>query len=212
MKHVYLVGAALALIFVACTQSGTPKQSGRSLDELEETIAAQQVVNHYLYTAVTPKLRTCWGRVQGDGTVDIALRYSKLGGRWVFDSAESIRSTLPEEQAAIALRCMQESARATSFVLDEKRGGKNFEKFVLKWTWLVPLPAEGSEAMARRAGGLTPAAGCAKCNPNYPASCQWSQTGSETDCRVDGPTVCSTSGTKCLTGIYGRAGDMIVVF
>jgi hypothetical protein len=66
--------------------------------------------------------------------------------------------------------------------------------------------------MARRAGGLTPAAGCAKCISNIPARCQWSQTGSEEDCRVEGPNSCSTTGTKCLTGIYGRAGDMIVVF
>lgn len=211
MRRVHLIGAALALIFVACTQRGTPHR-GTLLSDLEDTIAAQQVVNHYFYTTVTPRLRPCWDRVQGEGTVDIALRYSKAGGRWVFDSAEGIRSTVPQEQAAVALRCMQESARATSFVLDDRRGGKTFEKFVLKWTWLVPLPADGSEAMARRAGGLTPAAGCAKCISNYPARCQWSPTGSEEDCRVEGPNACSTTGTKCLTGIYGRAGDMIVIF
>jgi hypothetical protein len=62
------------------------------------------------------------------------------------------------------------------------------------------------------AGGLTPAAGCAKCIANIPARCQWSQTGKEEDCRVEGPNSCSTTGTKCLTGIYGRAGNMIVIF
>jgi hypothetical protein len=203
-------GALLALVSLACTR--TEPGSGSVLADLEKTIASQQTVNHYLFTSVTPKLRTCWDKVQGEGTVDLALRYRRSEGHWVFERADSIRSTLPPEQAAIALGCMQESAAGSSFDLDEPPGGKDFEQFVLKWTWLVPLPPEGSEVMARRAGGLTPAAGCAKCIANIPARCQWSQSGSEEDCRVDGPNACSTSGTKCLTGIYGRAGDMIVVF
>jgi hypothetical protein len=210
MKHRFLVGAALMLVFAACKQY--PPRESSLLDDLEETVAAQQVVNHYLFTSVTPKLRTCWSRVQGEGTVDIALRYRKSDRQWTFERAEAIRSTLTNEQSAGAVACMQESAKGSSFALDEKAGGKAFERFVLKWTWLVPLPEEGSEAMARRAGGLTPAAGCAKCISNYPARCQWSTTGSEEDCRVEGPNACSTTGTKCLTGIYGRAGDMIVVF
>jgi hypothetical protein len=208
MKRSFLVGAALILVFAACNRP----QRSTLLDDLEQTVAAQAVVNHYLFTSVTPKLRTCWNRVQGEGTVDVALRYTKSEGKWVFDRVEVIRSTLSNEQAAAAQACMQTSASGSSFALDEKAGGKSFEKFVLKWTWLVPLPDEGSEAMARRAGGLTPASGCAKCNANYPARCEWSTTGSEEDCRVEGPNSCSTTGTKCLTGIYGRAGDAIVIF
>lgn len=209
MKQSFFISAGLLLVFAACNRS--PQTSGL-LEDLEETVAAQQVVNHYLYTSVTPKLRTCWSRVQGEGTVDLALRYKKTDRQWVFERAEAIRSTLPNEQAAAALACMGQSATGSSFVLDEKAGGKAFERFVLKWTWLVPLPEEGSEAMARRAGGVTPASGCAKCIANYPARCQWSETGKEEDCRVEGPNVCSTTGTKCLTGIYGRAGNMIVIF
>jgi hypothetical protein len=209
MKRSFLIGAALILVFAACKRS--PQTSGL-LEDLEETVAAQQVVNHYLYSSVTPKLRTCWSQLQGEGTVDLALRYRKTDRQWVFERAEAIRSTLPNEQAAAAVACMGQSASGSSFVLDEKAGGKAFERFVLKWTWLVPLPEEGSEAMARRAGGVTPASGCAKCITNYPARCQWSETGKEEDCRVESPNSCSTTGTKCLTGIYGRAGNMIVVF
>jgi hypothetical protein len=218
MKQISLVGAALSLIFVSlifagCTRCIKPEQSSGPIEDMEKTIAAQEIVNHYFYTSVTPKLRTCWDRVQGEGTIEMAFTYRKSGDRWVFESVKAIRSSLPEDQSAVAVQCMQDSAGATSFTLSEKDdGSKKFGEFVLKWTWLVPLPGEGSEIMARRAGGLTPEAGCAKCVPNYPARCQWSQSGSETDCRVDGPTQCSTSGTKCLTGIYGRAGDMILVF
>jgi hypothetical protein len=208
MKQTFFISAGLLLVFAACSRS--PQTSGL-LEDLEETVAAQQTVNHYLHTSVTPKLRTCWSRLQGEGTVDLALRYRKTDRQWIFERAEAIGST-PNEQAAAAVACMGQSASGSSFVLDEKAGGKAFERFVLKWTWLVPLPEEGSEAMARRAGGLTPGSGCAKCISNYPARCQWSQTGKEEDCRVEGPNACSTTGTKCLTGIYGRAGDMIVVF
>ena len=211
MKQINLVAAAFALILVACTPGVTPKQSGSLMEERERTIAKQVKVNHYFYTAVTPKLRTCWDRVNGEGTIEMALTYSKSDGRWVFENVTEVRSSLTKEQDAVALRCMQDSARATSFTLDED-GLKKFERFVLKWTWLVPLPREGSEQMARRAGGLTESPGCAKCNANYPASCTWSSSGSESDCRVDGPNQCSTSGTACLTGIYGRAGDGILIF
>jgi hypothetical protein len=226
MKHLKLVCATLATLTVAYTQSVTPVHSGSLLEELNElrgalergleaerTIAAQTVVNHYFYTVVTPKLRTCWDRVKAEGTIEMALTYRKSGQRWVFDGVERIGSSVPEKEAAAALQCMQDSARDTSFVLEEKDRAKKYEKFVLKWTWLVPLPAEGSEIMARRLNDTTePARGCAKCNPNYPARCEWSKTGSEGDCRVEGPTSCSTTGTKCLTGIYGRAGGAIIIF
>jgi hypothetical protein len=208
MRCTFLVGAAFILAVAACNRP----QRSTLLDDLEATVTAQEIVNHYLYTSVTPKLRTCWSKLQGEGTVDLALRYRRSNQQWIFERGEIIRSTLTNDQAAAALACMQQSANGSSFALDERPGGKAFERFVLKWTWLVPLPEEGSEAMARRAGGLTPASGCAKCNANYPARCEWSQTGSEEDCRVEGPNSCSTTGTKCLTGIYGRAGDMIVIF
>jgi hypothetical protein len=212
MKQINLVCATLAMIFVACTHGVTPVHSASLLEELEDTISAQVIVNHYFYTVVTPKLRACWDHVQGEGTIEMAYTYRKSGGRWLFESVERIASSVPEKQGAVALQCMQDSARATSFELKEEDSAKKFEKFVLKWTWLVPLPAEGSAMMAKRAGETEPPAGCAKCNPNYPARCEWSQTGSESDCRVDGPNQCSTSGTKCLTGIYGRAGNSIIIF
>jgi hypothetical protein len=163
MKKINLVCAMLAMIFVACTQSVTPVHSGSLLEELagafdrgrdvEKTTAAQVTVNHYFHSVVTPKLRACWDRVQGEGTIEMALNYRKSGGRWLFESLERIRSSVPEEQGAVALQCMQDSARDTSFFLEEKDSAKKFEKFVLKWTWLVPLPAEGSDEMIRRTGG-----------------------------------------------------------
>ena len=53
-------------------------------------------------------------KVQGEGTVDIALRYNKSGGKWLFDRAEIIRSTLSSDQATAAQACMQASASGSS--------------------------------------------------------------------------------------------------
>ncbi len=210
MKNVLSVFTAVTLVFTACTQR--PPERSELLDDLEATIADQQSVNHYLFTAVTPKLRTCWSKLQGEGTVDLALRYTKSDQKWVFERADTISSTLPNTQFTAAQVCMQEAVTGSSFALDERPGGKVFERFVLKWRWLVPLPAEGSQEMARRASEQDPPKSCAKCIAHYPARCVWSETGKEEDCRVHGPNVCSTTGTKCLSGIYGRAGNMIVIF
>jgi hypothetical protein len=46
-------GAVLALLSLACTRTGP--DGGSLLADLEATIASQQVVNHYLFTSVTPK-------------------------------------------------------------------------------------------------------------------------------------------------------------
>lgn len=219
MKRIQLVGL-VSLTVLACTHRGAPPpnappapgsqdQSGAPLDAT--TIAAQEAVNRYFHAAVTPKLRTCWDRVQGEGTIELALTYVRSEGGWMLESVAALRSDLPEEQRAAAVRCMQESARGTSFTLGGDEGSRNAGKLVLKWVWLVPLPAEGSDVMARRAGEMDTPQGCAKCIANYPARCQWSSSG-EADCRVDGPTQCSTSGTKCLSGIYGRAGGSIITF
>jgi hypothetical protein len=213
MKQVFALGAAVILTFTACSRR-SPEGSGGSelITDIEETIAAQTVVNRYLFTSVTPKLRTCWSRLQGEGTVDLALRYARSDKNWVFEKVDTISSTMPVDQMRAAQACMHEAATGTSFTLGERPGGTNFERFVVKWRWLVPLPPEGSQEMARRVGEQEPPKGCAKCITDGGARCVWSETGKQEDCRVDGPTQCSTNGTKCLSGVYGRAGNGIVIF
>lgn len=213
MKWITLL-AALAVLGSGCVKDVRTAQESDYLNDIEETISAQEQVNYYFHKEVTPKLRTCWGSVKGEGTIELGLTYTSEKGLWVFESAKTIRSNLAAAQDAVALRCMQDAAAGTSFELRERKGGKSFEKFLVKWIWVVPLPPEGSEAMARSVSEVEPdKKGCAKCITTYPgARCQWSEKGAEADCRVDGPYVCSTSGTKCLTGIYGRAGDGVIIF
>lgn len=211
MKQICALAAAAIFLVIGCTRR-SPDGGGSEINDIEETIAAQTVVNHYLFTSVTSKLRTCWSKLQGEGTVDLALRYAKSNTKWMFEKVDAISSTLPDEQLRLAQACMQEASTGSSFALEERPGGKNFERFVVKWRWLVPLPAEGSQEMARRVGEQDPPKGCAKCISNYPARCVWSETGKEEDCRVEAPNACSTTGTKCLSGLYGRAGSGILIF
>ncbi|HJU73938.1 MAG TPA: hypothetical protein VJ717_09335 [Gemmatimonadaceae bacterium] len=208
MKHVFALATAV-FAFTACNPA---PEASELITDLEQTAASQSVVNHYFFTSVTPKLRTCWSQLQGEGTVDLALRYTKSDSGWMFERVEPLTSTLPNEQVAAAQACMQEAATGSSFALEEPRGGKSFEKFVVKWRWLVPLPEEKSQEMARRLNNTDPPKGCAKCIANYPARCVWSETGKEEDCRVEAPNSCSTTGTKCLSGLYGRAGSGIIIF
>jgi hypothetical protein len=221
MPRIGRVCAALSLTLLACTHRGpaqavdqpapaSPEQGERPS---QATVAAQEAVTRAFHATVTPKLRACWDRLQGEGSIEMAFTYvaSSGGGGWELENVEPIKATLPEEQVAAAVRCMQESARGMSLTLPPDDGSKAYEKLVLKWTWLVPLPPEGSEALARRAADEDPPRGCAKCISNYPARCQWSASG-EADCRVDGPSQCSTSGTKCLGGLYGMAGNGLVIF
>lgn len=209
MRFAATVVAVTTLTLAACAEE--PDRS-EFLDDLEATVAAQTTVNHYLFTSVTPKLRTCWSTLQGEGTVDLALRFQQSDRKWTFERVDTMGSTLPNEQLLAAQACMQEAAMGSSFALEEPAGAKAYERFVVKWRWLVPLPPEGSQEMARRIGNQDPPKGCAKCIANYPARCVWSETGREEDCRVEAPNSCSTTGTKCLSGLYGRAGGSILIF
>src|SRR5713226_7752374 len=61
----------------------------------EKTLTTQQRLNRYFHGDVVPKLKDCWSRVQGKGTIVLKYTYMKAGsGRWVFDKLEIGQSTL----------------------------------------------------------------------------------------------------------------------
>ena len=111
---------------------------------LERTITTQQRLNRYFHSDVTPKLKNCWSRVQGKGTIALKYTYTKAGnGRWVFDKLETDNSTLPRGQETVALECMQDAVRGTSFPIEGAESSQN--SFVLNWSWPVPFPANAAE-------------------------------------------------------------------
>lgn len=213
-----MLSVVACVVLAACTQKApeTPApadQDGETSETLAVIATAQGTVNRYFHASVVSKLRGCWRQVQGEGAIGMTFSYARSGDTWALTDVTTHKSTLPEDQTAIALRCMLESSRGMSLPLTEKERSETTEGLVLKWTWLVPLPEEGSEAMERRIGlGEEPEKGCAKCISNVPARCVYSEKGAEGDCRVEGPNACSTTGKACLTGLYGRQGRSLQNF
>src|SRR5437016_280938 len=112
--------------------------------DLEKSVTTQQRLNRYFHSSVIPKLKKCWSRVQGRGTIEIEHTYTTDASRkWVVDKLTVGKSTLPRGQDAVALQCMQNSVRGTSFpaVGDES----NARTYIVKWTWPVPFPANAAQ-------------------------------------------------------------------
>ena len=125
----------LTLILASCEQQRGIRSS------FEETVKEQKRINRYFHGHVIPKLRTCWSGVQGEGTVMIVYRYAKdKTGHWVPAKLDVHESTLREGQEHVALACMQEAVKATSFPVGTIEQREN--EFVLYWSWPVPLPAD----------------------------------------------------------------------
>jgi len=188
---------------------------------LEKTITTQQRLNRYFHGDVVPKLRDCWSRVQGEGTIAVKYTYTKGSGRWMFDRLEVSQSTLPRGQDAVALKCMQDAVRGTSYPVEQGEGNQN--SFVLNWNWPVPFPANATEqtnAMfaARAAGGGTGGGGCdgqgtaARCfscdHESKSIACLKVCVG-YTTCTL-GETYCRAEGSCASGGPFGVAGGYIM--
>ena len=225
MKHIGLtvrspfcamVLCALMIILANCTQ----KQGIRS--SFKETVEEQTRINRYFHRHVIPKLRTCWSRVQGAGTVTIFHRYAKDGkGNWVPARLGVHESTLRQGQEQVALACMQEATKATSFPVGKIERQEN--EFVLYWRWPVPLPADtpkeaalfwgqgGGKGTGCDGEGQPPE--CSNCSARKNLDCQtvcvgYSCCESETD--EDGNlTFCSKSGACASGGRFGTVGVLI---
>src|SRR6266404_6006092 len=151
MRRLHLVVVAVlilgALIFTYSRAqqrrvTQTPQVASRMTDgqRLQRTITTQQRINRYFHGSVVPKLRNCWSRVQGQGTIAIEHTYTRdASGKWVVEKLTAGKSTLPRGQDAVALRCMQDAVRGSSFSVEGSDGDS--KEYVVKWTWPVPFPA-----------------------------------------------------------------------
>ena len=205
------------------TSTQTPQAASRMTNEqrLQRTVTTQQRINRYFHSSVVPKVRNCWSRVQGQGTVAIEHTYTRNSGKWVVEKLTVRNSTLPRGQDAVALQCMQDAVRATSFPVEG--GDGDGKEYLIKWTWPVPFPtdmAEQTRAMFAAADGGsgtgcdgkgTPAA-CWNCVyqkdgiPKCKQACDGHKEcayGPQDSCQT--VYVCTTGG---LTGVAGRGTIM----
>jgi hypothetical protein len=150
MKRTLVAVAVVALASCATGQQRPPADKGR----LDKAVAEQKRVNRYFHDVVLPKLRPCWDRVQGKGTIEIHYLYEADANRgWAFKKLNGGKSTLPAGQHEAALDCMRQAVAATSLPME---GGDAGGAYSISWEWPVPLPPDATqqaEAMFRAVGG-----------------------------------------------------------
>ena len=222
------IGAALVLAFliamVACAHGGKPDTQTYPTKFNDNGAPMQKRVSGYFQqSVVSPKLRDCWSRLQGQGAIAIDFTYRKSVNDWEFEKLIVTKSTLAKGQDALAQRCMEDSVRATSFPVDPKESLETAARqFVVRLGWSVPLPAEGTDMtgdqiarmMGGGAGGLGDVAGCSECvsRTEYPygLKCESRKSGGHLDCREHSTNVCSTAPTACFHGVFTGAGGVIL--
>jgi hypothetical protein len=192
---------------------------------LKESVATQKRINRYFHSVVMPKLKNCWNRIQGNGTIEIKYSYEDKGKEeWAFQTLNVGKSDLPKGQDEVALACMQEAVASTSFPKEKTdRGGASYS---INWSWPVPLPpdaAEQAEAMFRSNGGVGggcdghgAAASCVTCS-GQPVSCTAVCVGGDPPCDIKenplpgGFSRICTVGSGCASGgAFGVVGGMFI--
>ena len=213
-----LFGIGLIVAF-SKTQSRVtqiPQSISRDPDQqlsLERTVSTQRLFNRYFQKDVAPKLKDCWARIKGRGSVEIQYTYRKdATGKWTTDHLAVSRSTLPRGQESVALQCMQDSVRGTN--LPSESGESTY---TLYWNWSVPIPSNFPQAATEiSAGGVDGGGGCdgqgspPHCWMCAVGGCRPSCFGGEA-CRIYGsPRTCRVAGDCGTGGIYGVMGQAMI--
>lgn len=229
-----IVGISLTVIglVTAATQSRRPigpvntetSTAQLKLAQAETTMTTQQRLNRYFHNDVIPKLKSCWSSIQGKGTIEFAHNYSKgADGKFTPAGIAVSRSGLPRGQEAVALRCMQEATRGTSFPAESS----DTTTYMLNWNWPVPFPANANQltttmfaARVSNTGGSGGGGGCdgsgtaAKCYTcaNNSPTCEKVCVGYK-DCKISYPGASCTASGKCASGgPFGLSGGGRVIY
>jgi hypothetical protein len=222
MKRIVItVAVALPVVMLACRREQTPPAWANFSDE--GVAAASRIGRSLQDSVVASKLRQCWGQLQGEGVVAMDLNYRKAGNTWTFDNVRVTKSTLAADQNAAAQRCMEESARGTSFAVEPREALESAaSQFIVRLGWTVPLPPEGTQLttaqLARMSGGSGPGVitvpGCSTCVPReeypYGLKCVAKKTGSEQDCEEINSNTCAVTPKACLRGGFSGSGGVIM--
>ena len=122
---------------------GEVESNGTPANEIAAKGLAQRTrINSFFYVALVPKLKNCWGQISGKGEIGFKLTFHKSGQAWEWQKAE-LESTVPKAQADLALACMRDSARGSSFPIAPEEARAH--EFQIHWFWPVPFPVDISE-------------------------------------------------------------------
>jgi hypothetical protein len=186
------------------------------------SVATQKRINRYFHTVVMPKLKACWNRIQGKGTIEVKYLYADNGkGGWAFKTIHGSKSNLPKGQEEVAVSCMQKAVAGTSFPREKSEKGASY---LISWAWPVPFPPDAEQQVARMWGsgggqgggcdGHGAAARCLTCKGS-PLNCVYVCVGSNT-CEVQATkpggfdSICTEGGQCASGGSFGLAGVMAI--
>ena len=221
-----ILAGALIVLGSACDRG--PKASGQlhltepeAAGSVDKDTQAQNRINSFFYVALVPKLQSCWNRVQGKGEITFQYTYRAAGTNWVWQQQEVEGHTLAQEQAAMALQCMQDAARGTSFPMEAAEAARKGNELVIHWTWPVPLPQDAT-VMGRMIGGGGGSGECQKkcvnCDcPFLPlgigvlCKCVAACSGYTAPCVVDSNKKgCTMKLPECTSGRIGFGGSIVI--
>lgn len=220
-RFVVMMAASLTL---ALSSPGESQQKGAAPDDprFHQTIATQKRINRYFHGTVARKLKPCWGRISGQGEIEVRYLYTADGkGGWSFKTIQASRSDLPKDQEKAAVACMQKAVSTTSFPREKTEKARSFS---ISWVWPVPMPPDADQQIARMWGasggegsgcdGHGAAARCLTCQGS-PLTCAYVCVGSDT-CEVQATkpggfdSICSEGGQCASGGAFGLAGTMVI--
>ena len=224
LRLVIVPAALLTLVLSSPAAGQRPDQSRPVTDDprFKATVATQKRINRYFHGVVLPKLKPCWDRVQGKGTVEIKYLYADTGkGGWAFKTIHGSKSNLPKGQEEAAVSCMQKAVAGTSFPREKSEKGASY---LIGWAWPVPFPPDADRKVARMWGsgggegggcdGWGSAARCLTCKGS-PLNCVYVCVGSDT-CEVQATkpggfnSICTEGGQCASGGLFGLAGVMSI--
>lgn len=222
----------LSLTLTGCTQGSREeaKKEEAKKEEVKTVVdafsddgaaALQRLSSSLQEPAVAAKLRSCLSQLKGEGLVASDLRYRKSGDSWTFDNAKVTKTSLAKGQDATVQKCIEESARGTSFSVDPNQELETAaSEFVVKLGLPLPLPPEGTEvtndAIARMigTGGVITMEGCSTCKLKTDGSgnyqCIAKKSGNEGDCEILSANSCATTPKACATGFFGGSRGVIM--
>jgi hypothetical protein len=109
----------------------------------EQVIEKQNRINRYLHRSVVPKMMSCWETLSGKGSISVAFNFSRDAGKWTAGDSKLLASTLVKGQDQVALHCLQQAVRDTSFPATDADG--KAKEMLVNWGFPVPWPTSAEE-------------------------------------------------------------------
>jgi hypothetical protein len=222
IRHVLVPTALLTLVLSSPAAGQSPAQSRPASKDprFQASVAAQKRINRYFHGVVVPKLKSCWGRVSGKGTIEMKYLYADNGkGEWAFKTIQASRSDLPKDQEKAAVACMQKAVAGTSFAKEKSEKARSY---TINWVWPVPFPPDADQQVARMWGssggegggcdGRGAKADCVACSGS-PQNCVYVCVGGDScELQPSGTfnSICTQGGQCASGGLFGLVGMMAI--